>query len=211
MELLEKLKEAIINGDEKKTRILTKDLINKGIDVQEIIDKGLKHALDTVGNKFANGEYFLTDLMLSASAASSCFNLLKPLFKKVKTEFLGRIVIGTVEGDIHDIGKNIVIAMLRAIGFDVIDLGVDVSPKKFLDAIVKYSPQILGMSALLSTTMPAMERTINLIKDNKLRDKIKIMVGGGPITEDYARKIGADGYGKDASDAQVLAKKFIEE
>lgn len=210
-DLFDELKEAIVKGDCKKTRMITKNMIKKGISAQEIINKGLRAGLDFVGTKFTEGEYFLTDLMLSASAASSCFNVLKPNFKKAKTQFLARVIIGTVEGDIHDIGKNIVIAMLRAIGFDVIDLGVDVSPEKFLKAIVKRKPQILGMSALLSTTMPSMEKTIDLIKDNGLRKVIKIIVGGGPVTEEYAREIDADGYGRDATEAQVLAKRLMEE
>jgi 5-methyltetrahydrofolate--homocysteine methyltransferase len=163
-------------------------------------------AMDEVGKKFEANEYFVPELLLAARAMKACLELIRPLLAAKGIEPTGRVVIGTVKGDLHDIGKNLVAAMLEGGGYEVIDLGVNVDPMKFVRAVKDKSAHIVALSALLTTTMPAMKTTIDAIKQAGLRDTVKIMVGGAPVTESYAKEIGADGYSQNAAGAVSLAR-----
>jgi len=162
-----------------------------------------------VGRLFEDGEYFVPEMLISARAMQTGLVLLKPALKEVDFKSRGRVVIGTVKGDLHDIGKNLVAMMLEGAGFEIVDLGTDVTPEKFAAAIRENDPQIVAMSALLTTTMLSMESTVNFLKEAGVRDQVKIIVGGAPVTEDYARQIGADGFSRDASRAVALAKSLV--
>jgi 5-methyltetrahydrofolate--homocysteine methyltransferase len=205
----EELKQAVVEGNTKAARALSKKMAKNPKNIDQAIDRGIKKALDIVGEKFSKGEYFIPDIMLSVIAANTSFKIFKPFFKKKTGESAGTILVGTVEGDIHDIGKNIVTAMLQAAGFDVIDLGVDVPPGKFVAAIKKSRPAVVGISALLSTALVTMEKTIDEIKREGLREQVKIIVGGGAVTPEFAKEIGADRYGLEATDAPAIARELI--
>ena len=205
----EDLKQAVVEGNTKAARALSKKIAENPKSIDQAIDKGIKKALDIVGEKFSKGEYFIPDIMLSVISANTSFKIFKPFFRKKTRESAGTILVGTVEGDIHDIGKNIVTAMLQAADFDVIDLGVDVPPSKFVAAIKKSKPTVVGISALLSTSLVKMEKTINEIKREGLREQVKIVVGGGAVTPEFAKEIGADRYGLEATDAPAIARELI--
>lgn len=207
MSLIE-LKQAVIEGNSKVARALAKQVVENPGEIDHAIDQGIKKALETVGVRFAKGEYFIPDVMLSVLAANAAFKIFKPFFKRQGAS-VGTVLMGTVEGDIHDIGKNIAIALLQAGGFEVVDLGVDVPPSQFVSKIRKLKPQVVGLSALLSTALTSIERTVLEIKEAGLRDKVKIMVGGSAVTPEFAKEVGADGYGADATDAPKLAQGFI--
>jgi 5-methyltetrahydrofolate--homocysteine methyltransferase len=210
-ELLSKLKRAVIDGDTETVAKMCNDVIKAGIDPLEAIEKALVAAIRELGDKWIRGEAFIADLVAAADAMKVGLAILKEdLIKKGKTmKYVGRAVIGTVEGDIHDIGKTIVATLWETAGFEVIDLGVDVSPQKFVEAIKQYNPDIVGMSALMTTTMIKQKETIEAIKAAGLRDKVKIVVGGAPTTEEWAREIGADGWAPDAISAVELVKKLL--
>jgi 5-methyltetrahydrofolate--homocysteine methyltransferase len=210
-ELLSRLKEAVVNGDPDEVSKLCRKVIEVGIDPLEAIEKALVAAIRELGDKWIRGEAFIADLVAAADAMKVGLAILKEdLIKKGKTmKYVGRAVIGTVEGDIHDIGKTIVATLWETAGFEVIDLGVDVSPQKFVEAIKQYNPDIVGMSALMTTTMIKQKETIEAIKAAGLRDKVKIVVGGAPTTEEWAREIGADGWAPDAISAVELVKKLL--
>jgi len=207
MSLIE-LKQAVVEGNSKAARTLAKQVVGNPSEIDQAIDQGIRKALEIVGERFAKCEYFIPDVMLSVLAANAAFKVFKPFFKK-QGQSVGTVLIGTVEGDIHDIGKNIAVALLQAGGFEVVDLGVDVPPNKFVSSIRKVKPQVVGMSALLSTALTAIGRTIEEIKEAGLRDKVKIIVGGSAVTPEFAKEIGADGYGADATDAPKLARGFL--
>ncbi len=175
----------------------------------EIINNGLIKGMDIVGKKFKDGDYFLPEVMISSETMHKALKIIKPLLEDSDYESEGRIIIGTVRGDLHDIGKNLVSMMLVGAGFDVVDLGIDVSPNKFSDAVVEHKPKLLCMSALLTTTMPEMEVVISKLKELDLRHKVKVMVGGAPVTQKYAEKIGSDGYAVNAAEAVEKAKILI--
>lgn len=198
---LEKLKGLIVEiaSVEAVKTLVIKGLESK-IDPADIVNT-LSEALRDVGVKYEHGEYFLSELIMAGNLSTEVVNLLKPHLLEVKRKSLGKIVIGTVSGDVHDIGKNIVIMMLNAAGYDVIDLGVDVPADKFVEAAKKEKPDILGMSALLSSTIHETKNVIHVLKESGLRDKLKVIVGGRPITKKFAEEIGADGYAEDAIDA----------
>lgn len=208
--LLKKIKGSIIEGQYKETATLIGDALEKGAGVESILNDYMIPAMVEVGNRFERHEAFIPEMMLSAKAMTAGFETLEPLLLKADVKPLGLMVLGTVKGDVHEIGKNIVAVMMKGNGIDVIDLGADVSPEQFKDAVKSNPVQILGMSALLTTTMVQMENTIQLLAREGLRDDIKIMVGGGPITDDYARAIGADHYAPNAVAAARTARDILE-
>jgi 5-methyltetrahydrofolate--homocysteine methyltransferase len=206
---LKALSEAVINGDISKAVQETQKALDAGGDPQVILDQGLIAPMDLVGEKFAQGMMFVPQMLRSAKTMQSCVALLKPNFQAGTVASKGIIVLGTVKSDLHDIGKNLVAMMLEGAGFSIIDLGVDVAPEAFVRAVMAEKPQIVGMSALLSTTMPAMRTTIQALKEAKQRDQVKIMIGGAPVTTKFAEEIGADCYAPDAGSAVAAAKKLL--
>lgn len=208
-EKLSELKELVIKGDRNGSRAIVDDLIAGGADAQEIIKKALVTAMDVVGEKFEKNEFFIPELLVAARAMENCMGILQPLLEKGGVEPLATALVGTVKGDLHDIGKNIVISMLKGAGFKVVDLGKDISPDKFAAEIEKHKPNLVGLSALLTTTMRAMKDTIEAIDKKGLKDKVKIMVGGAPLTQSYADEIGADGYAADAAQAVRKARELL--
>jgi corrinoid protein of di/trimethylamine methyltransferase len=203
------LYDAIVTGDMKTARALTAEALGAGADPLQLVNQFMSPAMDEVGARFERSEYFVPELLLSARAMKAGMELLRPLLASRGTEPVGRVVIGTVKGDLHDIGKNLVAALLEGGGFEVHDLGVNVPPEKFIDAVKLYDAQILGMSALLTTTMLSMKGPIAALETAGLRDTVKVIVGGAPITSDFAREIGADGYGANAVEAVAIAKELV--
>jgi 5-methyltetrahydrofolate--homocysteine methyltransferase len=206
---LEMLKDSIIKGDIEKAEELTSSALQAGIPAREILNKGLIPGLDEVGRRFQEGEFFFPELLVSGEAMKASLARLKPELAKSSEATVGKYIIGTVKGDIHDIGKNIVIMMLEGNGWEVTDLGIDVPAETFVKAVKEKDCQILGMSALLTTTIPRLAETIEALKAQGLRDKVMVMVGGVSVTREHADKIGADAFGKDAVDAVAEAKKLI--
>jgi 5-methyltetrahydrofolate--homocysteine methyltransferase len=204
------LSQSVIKGDMEGAAKLTQQALDQGDDPQEILDKGLIAALDVVGQKFARGAVFVPQMLRSAKTMQNCVTLLKPHFEGEGIKTKGKIILGTVKGDLHDIGKNLVAMMLEGAGFQIIDLGVDVTPEAFVSAVAKEKGQIVGMSALLSITMPAMTATIKALKDAGCRDQVKVMIGGAPVTAEFAAEIGADCYAPDAGSAVMEAKSLLD-
>lgn len=206
----ENLKEALIDQDEELTLQLVQEELAKGSGAREIFD-ALSEAMTEVGEKFANMEFFLPEVMLASDAMKAASNILLPEMAKANTqaESLGTVVIGTVQGDVHTVGKDMVVGTLSVAGFDVIDLGKDVSPEMFIDTAEKNNAQIIALSALMTATMPSQGDVINFLKSKGIRDKFKVMVGGGVVHQDFADKIGADGYAQDAIAAVEEAKRIL--
>jgi corrinoid protein of di/trimethylamine methyltransferase len=209
--IFKKLTEAVENGDESAAAAVAKEALDRGVDPAEAIEKGLTKGVVAVGDRWACGGAFITEVMLSAGALKAGLQVLEPaLVRGGKTrKTLGCVLLGTVKGDIHDIGKSIVGAILMAAGFEIHDLGVDVPPEKFVEEMPKVKPEIIGLSALLTVSMPAQKEVIFALKDKGLRDAVKVMIGGAPVTEAWAREIGADAYGEDALDAIKKAKTLL--
>jgi len=205
----DELKEIIISGNQAAAIDIVKKMIDSGEEPKKIMDVSLVPAMDTVGEKFQNNEFFIPELLVAARAMEGALAVLQPLLAEGDSEPTGKFLIGTVKGDLHDIGKNIVSAMMKGAGFEIIDLGVDVDSKKFAQKIEETNPDIVGISALLTTTMREMKDTIQQIESAGLRNKVKIMVGGAPLTQEYADEIGADAFGKDAAEAVKKAKALI--
>ncbi len=203
------LQEAVIDGNAKLTRTLVDQALAAGADPQKLLQEVLVPAMGVVGSRFECGEYFVPELLISARAMRAALEPLRPLLAKTGAKPIGRVAIGTVKGDLHDIGKNLVSAMLEGGGFEIVDLGVDVPPEKFVKAIREENVQLLALSALLTTTMNAMKDTIKAIEEAGLRSKVKIMIGGAPITEAFCKEIGADGFSDNASGAVGLARSLI--
>jgi corrinoid protein of di/trimethylamine methyltransferase len=203
------LYEAVLSGDAKTARTLTEQAIATGADPLEIVNQFMVPAMDEVGRRFECNEYFVPELLLSARAMKGALELLRPLLAARGAQPVGRVVIGTVKGDLHDIGKNLVAAMLEGGGFEVIDLGVNVTPEQFVAKVKENNANVVAMSALLTTTMPAMKSTIEAIKQAGLREQVKVLIGGAPITQRYAEEIGADGYSENAPGAVSLAKRAL--
>ena len=199
---------AVKDGRKRIVEQLVKDALVEGIPAESILNEGLIVGMTELGEMFKTGEVYVPELLVAARAMKAGTTILKPLLVDANAQSLGTVAIGTVKGDLHDIGKNLVGMMLEGNGFTVVDLGEDVDPEKFVEA-VKNGAQAIGMSALLTTTMPNMALTIQAIKDAGLRDKVKVLVGGAPITQEFADQIGADGYSTDAASAADLAKKLI--
>jgi len=211
MNLIEKLKEAVIAGDRDEAIKISREIVDKGLDPLEALERGLVAGVLEVGEKWVREEVFLADLVMSAEAMKAASEILKPeiIRRGSAVKKLGRVIIGTVAGDIHDIGKNIVATMLEASGFEVIDLGVDVSTETFIEKVRELKPDVLGLSALLTTTMLEQKNVIEALKREGLRDKVKVIIGGAPVTEEWAKSIGADGYAEDAIRAVRLVKKLL--
>ena len=209
MSVLEDLKESVIAGDESKVLEYTQQALDEGVDVERILNDGFIPAMEIVGSKFQANEIYVPEMLISAKAMKAGMKILEPLLTEAGVKPIGRIVIGTVKGDLHDIGKNLVSMMLEGAGFEVIDAGVDVPAQKFVDLVKENNVHILGLSALLTTTMVEIKNVIDKFKAEGLRDDVKIIVGGAPVNEDYANEIGADGYSPDAASAADLAKRLI--
>ena len=205
----EQLKQLVIEGDGDGTIRVTKQLVDGGAGAREILDGGLLPAMDIVGQRMRSGEAFIPEVLLSARTMQGALDLLKPLLAEGDTGNTGTAVIGTVEGDLHDIGKNLVAMMLEGAGFKVVNLGTGVTVAQFVAAVKEHKPQILGMSALLTTTVGRMPELIAALKAAGLRDSVKVMVGGAPVTQAYSDEIGADGYGANAAMAVDHAKALI--
>jgi len=200
--------QALIDGKDKEVRELVQKALDEGHTPKEILDSGMVSGMDVVGKRFKNFEIFLPEVLISARAMKAGMEIIKPLLVKSGEEMLGNFVIGTVKGDLHDIGKNIVAAMLEGAGFQIIDLGVDVSAEKYYKAVIDNNAGFIGISALLTTTMTGMKNVIDMLTKNNVRDKVKVIVGGAPMTNEFAKKIGADGYAPDAPSAVDLCKNW---
>lgn len=205
----EELNRAVIDGDSEVAVKLTEQAIGDGVSAAEILDRGLIPGLRQVGDLFADGEYFLPELIVSGEAVITALELVEPLLAKEGAPPMGKYLIGTVQGDVHDLGKNIVVMMLRGNGWEVTDLGVDISPEEFCAAVKTGDYQVLGMSSLLTMTMPNAARTIEALTEAGLRDKIKIMVGGAPVTREWVEQIGADAYAKDGPSTSQAASALL--
>jgi 5-methyltetrahydrofolate--homocysteine methyltransferase len=207
---LSSLIKAVISGDRDKAVQLAMEAVNTGINPEEIITKGLQLGMMTVGEKFSSGEYFLPDMLMAARAMKSALEVLQPLLAKSGLPTLGRVVIGTVQGDMHDIGKNVVATFLGGSGFEVYDLGLNVSAQQFVNAVREKKADILGLSALLTTTMPTMGQTIKDLEKAGLRSRVKVIVGGAPVTAEFARFIGADAHARDGGEAIPVCRKLVQ-
>ncbi len=204
-----KLYDAILNGDSKTAVAVTKEALAENADPLELVNKAMIPAMDEVGRRFECEEYFVPELLLAARAMKGSLELLRPLLAERGAEPAGRVVIGTVKGDLHDIGKNLVSSMLEGGGFEVIDLGADVAPEKFVEAVKERKANIVCLSALLTVTMPSMKTTIDALTSAGIREKAKVIIGGAPVTQQYADEIGADGYGENANVAVQIARRLV--
>ena len=204
-----KLYEAVLNGDSKGALAATQEALAAGANPIDLVSSHMAPAMDEAGRRFECEEYFVPELLLAARAMKAAFEPIKPLLSASGAEPAGRVVIGTVKGDLHDIGKNLVAAMLEGGGYEVVDLGVDVAPEKFVQSVRDKKPDLVCLSTLLTVTMPAMKVTIKALQDAGLRDGIRIVVGGAPVTEQWAQEIGADGFGLNAAAAVPLARKLV--
>ena len=209
--LYEEMAQAVIDGLPDKARGLAEEALKAGVDPLEAIDRGFKPGMDVVGDGFANGELFIPDLMMSGEAMKAAIAALEPelLERKQQRQVMGKVVIGTVQGDIHEIGKTLVATMLAANGFEVYDLGVDVPAKQFLDKVREVGADVLGLSALRTTTIFAQETVIQQLQEAGLRDRVKVIIGGVPADPEWAEEIGADGYAENATEAVDVVKKLV--
>ncbi len=209
MTLIEQLYESVENGQRVRSEELARQAMAEGLGPADILGRALIPAMNTVGEKFKNGEYFVPEMLVAAKAMKAAMEVLRPALAKTDYKPIGKVVLGTVRGDLHDIGKNLVKMMLESGGFEVVDLGVDVSPEKFVEAVREHKPQIVAMSALLTTTMLAMPDTLKALDKASLRGDIKVIIGGAAISESFSREIKADGYGADAHSAVELARSLV--
>lgn len=204
---LQALADAVIRGDQNTAVEITKAALSEGVAAKSILDEGLIAGMDVIGGRFKKNEVYIPEVLIAARAMKMAMEVLEPELAKEGVEPVGKFIIGTVQGDLHDIGKNLVAMMMKGAGFEVIDLGVDIGPEKFVEQAKASQAQLIGMSALLTTTMPAMEKTIAALKEAGIT--AKIVVGGAPVTQDYAERIGADGYAADAASAVDTAKTLV--
>jgi corrinoid protein of di/trimethylamine methyltransferase len=207
--LLDDLADAVVDGELKKIAALTQQALDSGTPAGDVLNQGLLPGMEVVGRRFKAGEIFIPEVLLSAKTMGAAMEILKPILARGPAVGKGTVVIGTVQGDLHNIGKNLVAMMLEGGGFDVIDLGIDVKPQAFVDAVKAHKPALLGMSALLTTTMPRMSETVRALREAGIRDQLKIMVGGAPVGHDFAAKIGADAYAPNAAAAVDVAKALV--
>jgi 5-methyltetrahydrofolate--homocysteine methyltransferase len=205
----EKFYEALSQGKTEEVKKLTQGALDAGDTAEAVLKEGLLPAMEQVGIKFKNCEIYIPEVLIAARAMHAGMAILKPILAKSASTLAAKVIVGTVKGDLHDIGKNLVVMMLEGGGFEVVDLGIDVSADKFVEAIRKHQPQVVGMSALLTTTMREMKGTLEAIQEAGLRGKVKTMVGGAPVTERFAKEIGADGYAADAASAVDVVKSLI--
>ena len=208
-EVLGKLRSAIVNLDIDGVKEACKETVNAGIPAYKAVTDGMAKGMEIVGQKYENNEYFLAELIMAGETMKEGMRVLEPYLKAGDVKKIGKVVIGTVRGDLHDIGKNVVVTLLNAAGFDVVDLGVDVPLEKFVESVKQNNPDIVGMSALLTTTMVEMGNVIKALKDAGLRDEVKIVIGGAPITQEYAEKIGADAAARDAVEGVNICKSWV--
>lgn len=206
---LDRIKDILKKGDIEKLKELVQGELDQGVAATEILNGGLVAGMDEVGEMMESGEMFIPEVLRSAKAMGAAVEILKPLLGEDEISTSGKIVIGTVKGDLHDIGKNLVLMMLQSSGFEVFDLGVDVSPEQFVAAIKENDPDVVGFSALLTTTMEMMQKTVDAVVESGCRDRLKIIIGGAPVTQKFAEEIGADGYAPDAGSAIKLAKSLV--
>jgi 5-methyltetrahydrofolate--homocysteine methyltransferase len=211
LNILNELSENLQSGNVPEVSELTQKALDEKIEPHEILEKGLIAGMTVVGARFKAHEIYLPSVLLAAKAMYAGMDLIKPLMLKEENPFLGKVVIGTVQGDLHDIGKNLVSIMLKGAGFDLIDLGKDVSPEKFVDAAIENEANIIGMSALLTTTMAVMKKVIELAKERGIYGKVKFLIGGAPLSDDFAKEIGANAYCFDGISAVETAKQIIQE
>jgi 5-methyltetrahydrofolate--homocysteine methyltransferase len=207
---LDAIYEAVLNGNAKAASSGVEKALADGVSPQAILNKACIPAMGEVGRLFEEGEKFVPEMLISARAMAAAMAILRPLLVEAGVDTVGKVVIGTVHGDLHDIGKNLVSMMLEGAGFEVIDLGTDVPPGRFVAAVEEHSPDIVGMSALLTTTTKSIPATLKALEEAGLRDSVKVMIGGAPITEEYAMKIGADGFAADAGGAARAARALID-
>jgi 5-methyltetrahydrofolate--homocysteine methyltransferase len=205
----ENVSQSIVNGQEAQVREQVKSLLDAGVVPLDIIYDGLIAGMNVVGNRFKAGEMFVPEVLMAARSMAAGIELVKPLIADKDMPNKGTIILGTVKGDLHDIGKNLVGMMLESSGFSVVNMGIDIAPDKFTEAVKEHHPQILAMSTLLTTTMLSMRDTIELLKEEGLRDKVQVIVGGAPISQDFADEIGADGFAPDAASAVELCNKLV--
>ena len=208
-ELFAKMSEAVIAADMETVNKLVEEALGNGIGAKEVLDNGLIPGMDIVGQRMKTGEMFIPEVLRSAKIMQAAMDLLRPHMSEKESLGLGTFVIGTVEGDLHDIGKNLVSMMLRGAGFTVVDLGTSVKPQDFVDAVKEHKAVVIGMSALLTTTMPKMDQTVKALKEAGIREQVKIMAGGAPVTEKFVEEIGADAYGANAGSATEKAKELV--
>ena len=209
MMISEELNESILQGDERRVKQIVEGAVKNKVPVKEILNEGLISAMNIVGTRFKNCELYVPEVLKAARAMKAGIEVIRPLFEKAGVETLGKVVIGTVKGDLHDIGKNLVALLVEGSGFEIVDLGVDVPPEKFVDAAKAKGVKLCMMSALLTTTMPGMKDTIEALKEAGLGERVKTMVGGAPVTKKFAEEIGANGFGSNAAEAADVAKKLI--
>lgn len=209
MSQFEGIAQAVISGKAPETERLVNEALEAGVKPVGIINEGLISGMEVIAERFKKNEIYVPEVLIAARAMNAGLAIVKPLITESDLQPIGKVIIGTVKGDLHDIGKKLVAMMLEGAGFQVIDLGIDVAPEKFVEAVKEHKPHIMGMSALLTTTMPAMSETIKLLNESGLRDQVKIIIGGAPITDAFAEEIGADGYAPDAGSAVDVAKALV--
>jgi 5-methyltetrahydrofolate--homocysteine methyltransferase len=209
MELIEHIRQSVIDGNAPETQDLIKQARSASVSAERILNEGLIAAMSEVGRLFEQGEYYVPEMLIAARAMKGGLELIRPALAAANVQAIGKVVVGTVQGDLHDIGKNLLAMMMEGAGFEVVDLGVDVSPQKFVDAVKTQKPDLLGLSALLTTTMPNMKATIEALSAAGVRSTVKVMVGGAPVTAKYASDVGADAYAPDASSAASVAKSLM--
>ncbi len=209
MAVLENLYQSILDGDMGNATTHVQAALDEGLAASDILNKGLIGAMEEVGRLFEEGEYFVPEMLIAARAMQASTAILKPKLQEADVKPLGKVVVGTVKGDLHDIGKNLVAMMMEGAGFEIVDMGTDVSPGKFAEAVKEHQAEFIGLSALLTTTMPSMRTTIDALKEAGVRDNVKIMIGGAPVTQKYADEIGADIYAPDGPSAARKAKQAI--
>ncbi|MDD5688289.1 MAG: corrinoid protein [Elusimicrobia bacterium] len=206
---LQEVADNLIKGQAAKVKELVQQAVNDGVEPGKVLKEGLIAGMNVVGTKFKANEFYIPEVLIAARAMHAGMNILKPLLAKAGAKSAGKFAVGTVKGDLHDIGKNLVAMMMEGAGFEVIDLGIDVPPEKFVEAVKQQNIQVLGMSALLTTTMPTMKNTIEALHQAGLKGKVKTVIGGAPITQNYANEIGADGYAPDAASAVDIVKGLM--
>jgi corrinoid protein of di/trimethylamine methyltransferase len=208
--LFEEIKNTVIAGKHKEIEALVENAVQSELNLDDLINAALIAAMDVVGDRFAKSEIFVPEMLVAAMTMKKGLDMIKPLLKDQEQQSRGKVVLCTVKGDLHDIGKNLVVMMLEGAGFEVIDLGVDVTVENVIAKVAEIQPQVLGLSALLTTTMPEMENVINVLQTSGMRGAVKVMLGGAPLSADFAEKIGADAFGKDATEAVTIARSFID-
>jgi 5-methyltetrahydrofolate--homocysteine methyltransferase len=206
---LEPVYKAILSGAREEAVAAAETAVDQGVDVSVILNEGLIAAMREVGRLFENNQYFVPEMLISARAMQSALAVLRPYLVDADVQPVGKLVVGTVQGDLHDIGKNLVAMMVEGAGFEIIDLGTDVEPEEFVKAVRDHQADLVGLSALLTTTLPMMEKTIQALEEAGLRERVKVMIGGAPATPDLAEKIGADAYAPDASQAAAMAQQLL--